>query len=89
MREKYSCKSEFVWNVHIKVVLKVISFSILNMHEYMYMYMYMYAYIYIYIYIYMLCKKNGTVRKLFFYTDIFVKKQLFYKNIFCKKTVLH
>ena len=25
-----------------------------------------------FIYIYMLCKKNGTVRKLFFYTDIYL-----------------
>ena len=33
MRNKYSCKSEFVWNVHIQVMLKVISFSILNMDE--------------------------------------------------------
>ena len=33
MRNKYSCKSEFVWNVHIQVTLKVISISILNMHE--------------------------------------------------------
>ena len=33
MRNKYSCKSEFVWNVHIQVMLKVISISILNMHE--------------------------------------------------------
>ena len=37
----------------------------------------------------MLCKKNGTVRKLFFlHLYIFVKGQLFYKNIFCKKTVI-
>ena len=33
MRNKYPCKSEFVWNVHIQVMLKLISFSILNMHE--------------------------------------------------------
>ena len=33
MRNKYLCKSEFVWNVHIQVMLKLISFSILNMHE--------------------------------------------------------
>ena len=33
MRNKYSCKSEFVWNVHIQVMLKVISISVLNMHE--------------------------------------------------------
>ena len=33
MRNKYRCKSEFVWNVHIQVMLKVISFSILNMHD--------------------------------------------------------
>ena len=33
MRNKYSCKSEFVWNVHIQVMLKVISFSVLNIHE--------------------------------------------------------
>ena len=32
MRNKYSCKSEFVWNVHIKVMLKVISISILDQH---------------------------------------------------------
>ena len=34
-RNKYPCKStsEFVWNVPIQVVLKVISFSILNMYE--------------------------------------------------------
>ena len=31
MRNKYPCKSEIVWNV--QVVLKVISVSILNMHE--------------------------------------------------------
>ena len=28
MRNKYSCKSDFVWNVHIQVTLKVISISI-------------------------------------------------------------
>ena len=33
MRKKYSCKSEFVGNVHIQVMLKVISISILNTHE--------------------------------------------------------
>ena len=33
MRNKCSIKSEFVWNVQIQVMLKVISFSILNMHE--------------------------------------------------------
>ena len=36
MRNKYSnvsCKSEFVWNVHIQVMLKVISISVLNMHD--------------------------------------------------------
>ena len=33
MRNKYPCKSEFVWNVHVQVMLKLISFSILNMHE--------------------------------------------------------
>ena len=33
MRNKYSCKIEFVWNVHIQVMLKVISISVLNMHE--------------------------------------------------------
>ena len=33
MRNKYSCKSEFVWNIHIQVMLKVISISVLNMHE--------------------------------------------------------
>ena len=33
VRNKYPCKSEFVWNVHIQVMLKVISFSVLNMHE--------------------------------------------------------
>ena len=27
-------KSEFVWNVHIQAMLKVISFSILNMHDF-------------------------------------------------------
>ena len=32
MRNKYSCKSEFVWNVHIQVMLKVISISILDQH---------------------------------------------------------
>ena len=29
----YPCKSKFVWSVHIQVMLEVISFSILNMHE--------------------------------------------------------
>ena len=33
MRNKYSCKSQFVWNVHKQVMLKVISFSVLNIHE--------------------------------------------------------
>ena len=34
MRNKSSCKSEFVWNVHIQVMLKVyFSISILNIHE--------------------------------------------------------
>ena len=33
MRNNYSCKSEFVWNVHLQVTLKVISISVLNMHE--------------------------------------------------------
>ena len=33
MRNNYSCKSEFVWNVHIKVMLKVISISILNIYK--------------------------------------------------------
>ena len=33
MRNKYPCKSEFVWNCHIQVMLKLISFSILNLHE--------------------------------------------------------
>ena len=33
MRNKYPCKSEFVWNVHIQVMLKSISFSTLNMHD--------------------------------------------------------
>ena len=33
MRNKYPCKSEFVWNVHIQVMLKLISFSILNMYD--------------------------------------------------------
>ena len=32
MRNKYSCKSEFVWNVHIQVMLKVIIISILDQH---------------------------------------------------------
>ena len=32
MRNKYECKSEFVWNVHIQVMLKVISISILDQH---------------------------------------------------------
>ena len=32
MRNTHSCKSEFVWNVHIKVMLKVISISILDQH---------------------------------------------------------
>ena len=32
-RKKYQCKSEFVWNVHVQVMLKLISFSILNMNE--------------------------------------------------------
>ena len=31
MRNKYPRRSEFVWNVHIQVMLKVISFSIPNM----------------------------------------------------------
>ena len=34
MRNKYPCKSENVWHVHIQVMLKVISFSILTMHEF-------------------------------------------------------
>ena len=33
MRNKCSIKSEFLWNVQIQVMLKVISFSILSMHE--------------------------------------------------------
>ena len=33
MRNKYKCKREFVWNVHIQVMLKANSCSILNMHE--------------------------------------------------------
>ena len=33
MRNKYPCKSEFVRNVHIQVMLKLISFSTLNMHD--------------------------------------------------------
>ena len=28
----HACKSEFVWNVHIQVMLNVVSFSVLNMH---------------------------------------------------------
>ena len=32
-RNKCPCKSEFVWNVHIHVMLKFISFSILNIHD--------------------------------------------------------
>ena len=33
MRNKYPRKSEFVCNVHIQVMLKLISFSILNRHD--------------------------------------------------------
>ena len=33
MRNKYPCKSDFVWNVHIQVMLKLISFSILNLYD--------------------------------------------------------
>ena len=33
MRNKYLCKSEFAWNVHIQVMLKMTSFSIFNMYE--------------------------------------------------------
>ena len=33
-RKKYPCKSEFVWNVYIQVMLKLISFSILNIGQF-------------------------------------------------------
>ena len=33
MRNKYLCKSEFAWNIHIQVMLKMTSFSIFNMYE--------------------------------------------------------
>ena len=33
-RNKYPCKSAFVWNVHIQVMLKLISFSILNIGQF-------------------------------------------------------
>ena len=32
IRNKCSCKSEFVCNVHIQVMLKVVSFSVINVH---------------------------------------------------------
>ena len=33
-RNKYPCKSASVWNVHIQVMLKLISFSILNIGQF-------------------------------------------------------
>ena len=32
MRNKYLCKSEFAWNVHIQVMLNMTSFSIFNIY---------------------------------------------------------
>ena len=33
MRNEYLCNIEFAWNVHIQVMLKMISFSIFNIYE--------------------------------------------------------
>ena len=33
----------------------------------------------------MSCKKNGTVRLLYFYTDIYLKRDSFFTKIYCVK----